>query len=88
MNVTAELILNAVPLVGEMMLCPTCTSTVLVVVTSRVGAGYRDGVDATDAAAGAFGTQPDVVFINELPVWRSIAVTRPVNRLVARDVVI
>ena len=36
-------------------------------------------------APGAFGTQPDV-FINELPVWRSITVTRPVNRLVARDV--
>src|SRR5687768_158571 len=55
-------------------------------VTSRVSAGYRNGVDATGTAACAFGTQPDVVFVYELPVWRSVAVTRPVNRLVARDV--
>src|SRR5688572_19385976 len=55
-------------------------------VTSRVGAGYGNGVDATGAAPGAFGTQPDVVLVNELPVWRSITVTCPVNRLVARDV--
>jgi hypothetical protein len=37
-------------------------------VTSRVGTGYGNGVDATFAAPGALGAQPDVVFINEFPI--------------------
>ncbi len=79
-NVTDVFILNAVPLDGVENVMPDVYLDGLGCrVTSRVGAGYGNGVDATGAATSAFGTQPDVVFINELPVWRSITVTRSVN---------